>query len=110
MKVIDLNSKIIIEKNSIVKDKIGNHKAEWKEFYLCKAKAKENSGYEKNVAGNVVEKTDISFIVRFCKKTSLINQTEYRIRFNKEIYNIVFIDHMSYKNRYLKFLCKKVKR
>ncbi|MFR4555860.1 MAG: phage head closure protein [Peptoniphilus sp.] len=39
-----------------------------------------------------------------------INTSEYRIIFEDEMYNIVSIDFMNYKNRLIKFRCRKVSR
>ncbi len=110
MKVALFNVYITFQKNQIIKDSVGNHKNEWKDYYSCHATVGGESGSEKNVAANTFYNSDISFTVRYCKALKDVDITKIRVVFNGEFYNITFIDHMNFKNRSLKFRCQKVRR
>ncbi len=110
MDVALLNVKIVFQKNEVVVDAIGNHKNQWVDYYSCHATVSGEGGSEKAVAGLIVEDSDISFTTRFCRKTAAVTTDGFRILLNGELYNIVFIDHMSFKKKCLKFKCEKVRR
>lgn len=110
MEIALLNVRITFQKNSVTVDAIGNHKNEWKDFYSCYATVSGEGGSEKAVAGLVVEDSDLSFTVRYCKKAAGITADGFRVLFDGNIYNIVSIDHLNYKKKALKFKCEKVRR
>lgn len=110
MDIALLNVKIKIEKNVVVVDEIGNRKNAWTEYYSCFATVGGEGGRETFVIGTIVDDSDISFSIRYCKRASFINNTEYRVLFNGEIYNIVAVDHMNYKKKSLKLRCQKARR
>ena len=103
MDIALLNVKIIIQKNETVVDAIGNHKNTWTDFHTCFATV---SGE----GGSVVEDSDISFTVRYCKALADFDTTKARIVFDGSVYNIVSVDHMNFKKKCLKFKCEKVRR
>lgn len=110
MDIALLNVKIVIEKNEVMVDEIGNRRNAWAEYYSCFATVGGESGRETSVAGITVDDSDISFSIRYCKKASFINNTEYRVVFEGETYNILSVDHMNYKKKSLKIRCQKVRR
>lgn len=110
MNVALLNVKINIEKNSVVVDEIGNRRNTWENYYKCFATVSGEGGRESSIAGTMVDDSDISFSLRFCQKTAVINNTEYRVIFGGEIYNILSVDHMNYKKKSIKLKCQKVRR
>lgn len=110
MDIALLNVGITFQKNTVIVDAIGNHKNEWADYYACHATVSGEGGSEKAVAGLIVEDSEISFTVRFCDKTAAVTEDGFRISFNRELYNIVSIDHMNYKKKALKFKCEKVRR
>lgn len=110
MDITLLNVRVVVEKTNVTVDSIGNHKNEWTEFYSCFAKVSGENGKEKEVAGTTVDKVDIFFTIRYCEKISNLNSTEYRVLFNKEPYNILSVDHMNYKNKFLKLKCEKTRK
>lgn len=105
-----LNVRITFQKNEVVADGIGNHKNQWADYYSCYATVSGESGSEKNVAANTLYNSDLAFTVRYCKALKDADSTKFRVVFNGEPYNITFIDHMNYKNKCLKFRCRKVRR
>lgn len=110
MDVAALNEWITFQTNAATMDKWGNHKNEWTDYYRCHATIGGEGGSEQAVAGTTVEHTDVSFTVRYCSKTMVINTTGYRIIWRGEIYDIVAADHANMKKKSLKFRAKKVMR
>ncbi len=110
MDVALLNVKIMFQKNEVVVDAIGNHKNQWVDYYSCHATVSGEGGSEKAVAGLIVEDSDLSFTVRYCRNAAGITTDGYRVVFGDALYNIVSIDHMNYKKKALKFKCEKVRR
>ncbi len=110
MDIAKLNVKVTFQKNAVQTDAIGNHKTTWEEYYTCHATVGNEGGREKYVAGTSVEDYDIAFTIRWCRKASMIDAIRYRVLFNDELYDIVSVDHMNYKNECLKFRCRKVRR
>lgn len=110
MDIALFNVKIIIQKNETVVDAIGNHKNTWTDFHTCFATVSGEGGSEKNVAGLIVDDSDISFTIRYCKALADVDITMHRVLFEESMYNIVAIDHMNYKKKCLKLKCGKVRR
>lgn len=110
MDIALMNVRIMFQKNVIKTDEIGNHTNTWEDYYSCYATVSGEGGTEKTAAGLVVDDSDISFSVRYCRLVSKIESTGYRILFNGSIYNILSIDHMNYKRKSVKFKCRKVRR
>ena len=110
MNIVLLNQKMTFQKSETEIDEIGNHKSVWNDYYTCSATISGENGKETVVAGTTVENTDISFTVRFCSAVDNVTEDTYRIVFRGEFYNIIGIDHLSYKHKGIKFRCKKVRR
>lgn len=110
MKISDLNRKITIQNKSVEIDEIGNHKSIWSDYLETSAYISFQGKGEEVFLGMEIDKSDISFTVRFQKKLKDINTSEYRILFDQEKYNIISIDFMNYKNRFIKFRCRKILR
>lgn len=111
MDIALLNTQITIQKATVTADAIGNRKNAWTDFYTCYAtvsgEAASSLGSEKDAAGTTVDHSDISFTVRWCRAASQVDSVGYRILFNGGIYNILAVDHMSFKKKSIKFRCKK---
>lgn len=110
MDIATMNTRILIQKNEVVVDAIGNRTNAWTDYFLCFATISDSTGKsasEDYSAGQVVDNADINFTVRFCDKTYRVSTTKYRIVWNEEIYNIQKIDHLNLKKKALKFKCVK---
>ena len=105
-----LNVYVVFQKNAVVVDAIGNHTNTWENYYSCHATVSGEGGKEVPVAGMIVDDSDLSFTVRYCRKASVIESTKYTILFSGELYDILSVDHMNYKKNSLKFKCKKVRK
>lgn len=110
MNVALMNVRITLQRNTTAVDDIGNHLAQWEDYYSCSATVSGESGAESVQAGTTVDSTTIDFTVRYCRASKEVNPTEFRILFNGEIYNILSIDHMNYKRKALKFRCQTARR
>ena len=105
-----LNQKIMVQKNSITVDEIGNHLNTWEDFYSCHATVSGESPSESTAAGTVVDNTKADFTVRWCEAVSEITADGFRICYENEIYNILGIDHQSFKKKSVKLKCQKARR
>lgn len=105
-----MNVRILFQKNVVQTDKIGNHTNTWEDYYSCYATVSGEGGTEKTATGLVVDDSDISFSVRYCRLVSKVDSIGYRIIFNDAIYNILSIDHINYKRKSVKFKCQRVRR
>ena len=110
MKIELLNVMIQIEKNSLVRDRFGNHKNTWVPFYACHATVSAESPKENSEAGLIIDGSKADFTVRYCSAAAVVTTTEYRIVFNGQIYNILGVDHMNYRRQSVKYRCQKADR
>lgn len=113
MEVAAMRSKVTFQKNTVTSDKYGNHKNVWSDYYTCFATIGGEglaSSKEEQVAGTTVEDFSMTVTVRYCAKTAAITSTGYRVIFMDEIYNIENIDHLNFKKKALKFMCRKERR
>lgn len=105
-----LNVRIKVFKNEPVEDEIGNHLLEWRLFYECFATISgedKQRGKEEDLTFLTADKQVGDFTIRRSKKADLITTDGFRVEFNGEIYNIIRINHMSYKSGYMKLCCIK---
>ena len=108
-----LRSKVIFQKNETVVDEYGNHKNIWNDYYTCFATISGEgmaSSREKEAAGTTVEDVSMTVTVRYCRKTASVTSTGYRVVFMGDMYNIESIDHLGFKKKALKFICRKARR
>ena len=113
MDVAALRSKVTFQKNETVTDKYGNHKNAWTDYYTCFATIGGEglaSSKEEQVAGTTVEDFGMTVTIRYCSKAAVITSTGYRVKFMDELYNIENIDHLNFKKKALKFMCRKERR
>lgn len=110
MDIALLNVKITIQKNTVTVDNIGNHINAWTDWYSCSATVSGESPNEDTAAGVVVDNSKTDFSVRWCRKASEMTADKYRVIYNRDIYNILGIDHMNFKKNSVKLKCQKARR
>ena len=110
MKIELLNVRITIQKAVVLSDQYGNRKNDYETCYRCYATVSAEAAKEETSAGVIVDESKIVFTVRWCQAAAAVTSTGYRIIFNGELYNILGIDHMSYKHKAIKYHCQKVSR
>ena len=108
-----LRSKVTFQKNETIVDEYGNHKNIWNDYYTCFATIGGEgmaSSREKEAAGTTVEDVSMTVTVRYCRTTASVTSTGYRVVFMGNLYNIESIDHLGFKKKALKFICRKARR
>ena len=110
MNVALLNTRITIQKNTVVTDAIGNHTNAWTDYYSCAATVGSESGSEVNRTSETLEQQIIAFTIRYSSEVAGLTSTGYRVIFQDELYDITTIDHMNLKHKCLKLWCQKVRR
>ena len=110
MKIVDFNRRITFQNKDVEVDEIGNHKSIWSDYLTTNSYISFQGKGEEVFLGMEVDRSDISFTVRFPNMLKNINTSDFRILFEAENYNIISIDFMNYKNRFIKFRCRKVSR
>ena len=102
MDISALNCRITFQKSVSECDEVGNYTLQWENYFSCYATISNPSGGE-NEKGDVSENESLSFTVRYCKKATAVNSSEYRISFNDKTYNIKYVDLMGLKKKSIKF-------
>lgn len=114
MNIALLNVRIVIQKNTVTVDKIGNHQTTWKDYFSCYATiSNEASNVEKAedfAAGTLVDNSRADFTIRWCKEIDEVTADDFRVVYLNEIYNILGIDHMNFKRKSIKLKCQKARR
>ena len=110
MKISLLNTKIEIQASVVTTDKYGNHKNEWKTVYACHATVSAEAAKEESAAGQVVDDAKRDFTIRWCEQAAAVTSTKNRVVFMGDLYDILGVDHMNYKRRCVKLICRKVSR
>ncbi len=110
MDIALLNTRVTFQKRTITQDKYGNQRKDWNDFYTCAATISGEGGGETFAAAAESDRTDMAVTVRWCKATSAVTMTGFRILFQDEAYDIHRIDHLSFKKRAIKFFCRKERR
>lgn len=94
--------KIIIQHKDVSTDEIGQQSERWEDYLICRAYVNNLSGKEFWEAAQQNAERTVVFVTRYCSKLSKINTTDYRIVFRENIYDIIFVDNVQYKNNTLK--------
>ena len=92
------------------KDKDGNQRNEWEDYFTCWAYANNLSGKEYWEAAQVNQEESLFFLVRYCKELKDLDSTKYRILFRGDIYNITLVDFIQFQNKVIKLRAERVKR
>lgn len=110
MRIGQWRQRIVIQKNRMRKDKDGNQRNEWEDYFTCWAYANNLSGKEYWEAALVNQEESLFFLVRYCKELKDLDSTKYRILFRGDIYNITLVDFIQFQNKVIKLRAERVKR
>lgn len=110
MNIALLNVRIIIQKNTVANDRYGNHINTWEPYLSCYATVGGETPKQESDAGQTVDDGRADFTIRYCNAAGAINATEYRVLLGEEIYDILGVNHMNYKGKGIKLLCRKARR
>ena len=103
MDIAALNSRITVQKTTVIVDKVSNHINRWEDYFSCYATVSGASGNESESAGTTNETENLDFTVRYCSELSVVTPSGYRVLFRGRIYDISYVDPMGFKNNSLKF-------
>lgn len=109
MDIALLNRRITIQRNTPYSDAIGNHRLRWEDYYCCACTVSGETGQENESAGTTVDDTNACFTIRWCDAAAAITNTGFRVLFDGAVYDILAVDHMSYKRKSLKIRCRKAR-
>lgn len=111
MDIAALNARITVQRRENASDGLGNRRTEWRDAMSCHATVSSESGRQEASEGvDAVDSTDIAFTVRWCRALRDVDNTGWRVVFRGRIYDVTGVDHLGYKNRAIKLLCKRVMR
>lgn len=110
MRIGQWRQRIVIQQNRMKKDKDGNQRNEWENYFTCWAYANNLSGKEYWEAAQVNREESLFFLVRYCKELKDLDSTKYRILFRGDIYNITLVDFVQFQNKVIKLRAERVKR
>ena len=113
MEIAKLCSKVTFQKCITEVDEYGNHRSTWADTYTCHAMVSREGmedSKEIEVAGITAENPCMSLTVRYCRETAAVSAAGYRLILDGEIYDIFRVDHMSYRKRTLRFVCRRARR
>lgn len=107
MNIALMNVRIEIQRNTVSTDRYGNHKNVWEPYLSCYATVSGETPSEETEAGLVIDDSRVDFTIRWCRASSAVTSTGYRVLFKDEAYNILGVNHMNCKNRAVKLLCQR---
>ena len=110
MRIGQWRQRIVIQQNRMRKDKDGNQRNEWEDYFTCWAYANNLSGKEYWEAAQVNREESLCFLVRNCTELKDLDSTKYRILFRGDIYNITLVDFMQFQNKVIKLRAERVNR
>ena len=108
-----LNRRIIIQRACVVADELGNRRDGWEDWYACFATVTgedANRDSEVERAGQTVDDQRADFTVRWCARLDAVNTKGFRVLMGAQIYDIIAVDHMSYRHKSIKLKCGKARR
>lgn len=110
MKIGLLNTRITLQVQKTVTDRVGNRKNLWTDYFSCAATISGEGGSEAEAAGLTVENTETDFTIRYSSETAPVTSTKYRVIYQGEVYNIIQVDHMNLKKKALKLRSRKERK
>ena len=110
MDIAAMNVRITFQKGITGTDRYGNHMNSWENVYTCWATPVMASGDESEGAGTTQVRERLDFTVRYCSELSGVFADTHRILCRGQVYNILSVNPMGYKNRSLKFCCERERR
>lgn len=106
MEIGKLNQRITILEQSTCVDNIGNHKAQWDEFFSCWTAVSVKNSAENSDTGTTKEVQTLQFMIRQNSMTMGISTTANRISFRGVLYDIIGISPNFEYRDYLKITAK----
>lgn len=94
--ISNMNNRITIQERTVEVIK-GIKKEVWIDYYSCWSELLDLFGQEKYAAFNVKLENSIKFKCRMCEKLKklITNTKDYRVLWNNEAYNLIFVDSIN---------------
>lgn len=104
MKIGKMDEMILIQKNEVTVDAIGNHKTSWTDYVSCHSSP---STYNVDESSEEVtyENRSVTFAIRYCKKAASLDAIHYRVIHRNQVYNIKAVDFMNFDHKTVKIRC-----
>lgn len=104
MNIGKMDEMILIQKNAVTVDDIGNHKTAWTDYFFCHTSA---STYNVDESSSEVtyENRSVTFAVRYCEKLASLDAIHYRVIHRNQVYNIKAVDFMNFNRKSIKIRC-----
>jgi len=101
-----MDERIIIEKNEVITDSIGNHRNVWSDYFSCYSYVSTYAADETKGAVSREQET-VSFSLRYCPETAVLTSIGYRVVHRGKIYNIDAVDLMNYDHQEVRLRCSR---
>lgn len=98
------NQRITFQQNTVSNDEYENQVQTWVDYFTCWAYANTLQTSETDTDIPQDQET-ITFETRYCPELGVVDSTNYRIKYNGKLYDILSVDQMNYQYRTLKFRC-----
>ncbi|MGI6629355.1 MAG: phage head closure protein [Bacillota bacterium] len=89
-----LRRKIVIQKQEITEDELGNQTQDWADWKTVRAERNNLWGQEYYAAKAVNEENTVFFIIRHAPFIDDMNTVDYRIKYDGKFYDIKQIDFL----------------
>lgn len=110
MKISGFNERMFIEKSTVYTDDIGNHLKQWEVYHSGFCHVNSQVAHETEGTAYIIDDSKLTFTLRWQDKWHDLDAQGYRIQFKEKLYNIIGIDCMNYKRKYLKIYAQKMER
>lgn len=110
MKISGFNERVIIEKSTVYSDDIGNQLKRWEVYHTGFCHVNSQVAHETEGTAYILDDSKLTFTLRWQDKWQKLDAQSYRIRFKEKLFNIIGIDFMNYKGRYIKLHAQRVER
>lgn len=108
MDIARLNVRIEVQRRANASDAIGNRRSGWETAHSCHATVSAETGRQEAREGVEREDaSDIAFTVRYCRALAGVDNTGWRVLFEGHAFDVTGVDHMGYRGRSLKIVCRR---
>ena len=105
-----MRCRIVIQKETVTIDSIGNRTNTWTAWHSCFAYVNMQTGGEHESTGRTIVTDTLVFTVRYCSALAGMQPDGYRISFNGRLYNITAVDDFQFRHETLKLTATRTER
>ena len=104
MNIGKMDEMILIQKNTVTIDAIGNHKTSWADYFSCHSSAS-TYNVDENSSEVTYENRTVTFEIRYCSMALSLDAIHYRVIHRNRVYNIKAVDFMNFDRKTVKLRC-----